>query len=185
MKDFSVHSMGIEGLKLLDLSTFEDERGYFRAFFHRDKWHQALGADFQCVQINQSYSRQCVLRGLHFQRPPYAQQKILQVLRGEILDVVVDLRRSSSTYGQHVLLPLSESTAQLLFVPRGFAHGFLVLSRDALVQYSIDAPYRPEAEGGIHYQDPELQIPWPKLQCSFLLSAKDQQLGSFAEVQCF
>ena len=180
-----IQTTSLQDLLLIDIPTFEDERGHFRELFHQQKWSQLIGIDFHCLQINQSYSHQHVLRGLHFQAPPYAQHKLVEVIKGEILDIAVDLREASSSYAKHLLIKLSEASSQAVFIPKGFAHGFLVLSTEAIVQYSIDVPYVPAAERGIHYQDPELQIGWPEASPPFLLSAKDQQLGSFSDTKGF
>lgn len=167
----------------VELPHYPDERGYFTELFHQKKWLQSTKSPFSCVQVNQSYSQQHVLRGLHFQAPPYAQSKLIQVLRGEILDVAVDLRPDSPTYGQHLAVHMSENLKRALFIPKGFAHGLLTLSPSALVQYLVDHPYTPSAERGLRYDDPHLNIAWPIDKAHIILSEKDKALGSWTEAQ--
>ena len=178
-------AMEIQQTALSDVWIFQplcyaDERGYFCELFHEEKWRRVTGSSFSCVQINQSLSKQHVLRGLHFQAPPHAQSKLVQVLVGEILDIAVDLRQASPTYGQHICVRMSSEKRQSIFIPKGFAHGFLVLSKEAIVQYGIDAPYVRAAERGIRYDDPELGIQWPGFATNFVLSKKDRALDSFS-----
>ena len=178
-----VHKTALSDVWLVRLPRYTDHRGYFCELFHEEKWQKATGHSFSCAQINQSWSRQAVLRGLHFQAPPYAQSKLVEVLVGEVLDVAVDLRMGSPTYGQHLSVSLSDKTAQAIFIPKGFAHGFLVCSEIALVQYITDTPYTQQAEQGIRYNDSRLKIAWPGNSAKFILSDKDKALGSFTDTE--
>ena len=168
---------------LLQPLRYTDKRGYFCELFHKETFQQKTKQFFSSVQINQSLSKKYVLRGLHFQIPPYAQSKLVQVLVGEVMDVAVDLRQSSSTYGKHICIRISAESGQSIFIPKGFAHGFLVLSKEAIVQYSIDSFYIQASERGIRYDDPNLSINWPDSTTNFILSKKDRSLGSFLETE--
>lgn len=149
----------IEGPLLLTPPLFRDERGYFLEAWRRDHYRD-LGLDVDFVQTNNSRSRRGTLRGLHFQRAPHAQGKLVSVVRGKILDVAVDLRRGSATYGRHVSAVLDDETHARLWVPRGFAHGFLAISEFADVVYQVDAVHAPDAEGGVRWDDPQLAVEW-------------------------
>ena len=152
-----------------------DERGYFMESYHSRKFQQ-LGITTHFVQDNQSLSHQGTVRGLHYQIAPYAQTKLVRVLVGEIWDVVVDLRRDAPTFGHWEGVILSSTNQKQLFVPKGFAHGFIVLSKEAIVQYKCDTFYYPKAERGIHFQDPRLVIPWENMTKPTFVSEKDQKL---------
>lgn len=162
-------------------TVFEDERGYFFESFNQQRFHKETGLSINFVQDNQSRSSRGVLRGLHFQKGEFAQAKLVRVLRGEVLDVAVDLRRSSQTFGQSFSIALSETSRTQLFVPRGFAHGFLVLSETADFFYKCDNFYNKTSEGGIKYNDPDLNIDWTIPFSEILESEKDKQNLSFAE----
>src|SRR5690606_6272271 len=136
-----------------------DARGYFYELWRHERYGE-LGLDAEFVQVNVSRSRRGTLRGLHFQRAPHAQGKLVSVIRGSVLDVAVDLRAGSTTYGQHVKSVLDDESHSLLWVPRGFAHGFLALSEAADVVYQVDATHAPSAEGGVRWNDPDLAIDW-------------------------
>lgn len=156
-----VISTEFPGLLLLEPTVHRDARGFFLETF-REEHFLSVGINFHCVQANQSFSAdRGVLRGLHFQRPPKAQAKLVWVTRGEVLDVVVDLRRGSPFYGKHFSVHLSEKNFKRLFVPKGFAHGYLTLTPDTEFNYMVDEYYAPDHEGGVLWNDPELGIDWP------------------------
>ena len=162
----------IEGVLIIEPRLFNDARGYFFESYNRKNYEEAgITADF--VQDNESCSTRGVMRGLHFQRPPYAQAKLVRCVKGKVLDVAVDIRKGSPTYGQHVAVELSEENHRQFFIPRGFAHGFAVLSDTAVFQYKCDNYYHPEADGGISIQDDTLGIDWQIDPTEALLSGKD------------
>lgn len=163
----------IEGVVILEPRVFGDDRGYFFESFSATSFKEHVCAtDF--VQDNESYSRYGVIRGLHFQLPPYAQSKLVRVVRGSVLDVAVDIRRGSKTFGQHVAVELSEDNHRQLFIPRGFAHGFSVLSPEVVFQYKCDNYYAPQCEGAIVWDDPDLAIDWRIPTDRVNLSEKDK-----------
>lgn len=164
---------GFHGLVILEPNVIEDPRGYFMESYRQDVL-KSHGIDLHFLQDNQSKSRRGVLRGLHYQNAPYPQTKLVRVLSGEILDVVVDLRKEEPTFGQSFSIQLSAENKKQLLVPRGFAHGFLVLSEAAEILYKCDEFYHPEAEGGIMYNDPALKINWGMSQKDLILSQRDQ-----------
>jgi len=154
-------------------TVFKDNRGYFFESFNQQKFAELTGLDVHFVQDNQSASSRGVLRGLHFQKGDAAQAKLVRVLQGSVLDVAVDIRKDSPTYGQHFAIELSDASNTQLFIPRGFAHGFLVLSDTAVFFYKCDNFYSKEAEGGIMYNDPQLNIDWRMPEGELILSEKD------------
>lgn len=163
----------IDGLVIIEPKLFVDERGYFfESFNHRD-FISAVG-NVTFVQDNESKSSYGVLRGLHFQLPPYSQSKLVRVIEGKVLDVAVDLRKSSPTYGQYVSVELTADNHRQFFIPKGFAHGFVVLSQQAVFQYKCDEFYHPEAEGAIAWNDPAINIDWQIPAEDIILSAKDK-----------
>lgn len=165
---------GLPGLALLEPKVFRDERGFFLETYSEAAF-DALGIGARFVQDNHAYSvRAGVLRGLHFQLPPHAQAKLVWVVRGSVLDVAVDLRRDSPTYGRHYCVELSAENMLRLFLPRGFAHGYLTLAPDTEFLYKVDAPYMPQADAGILWSDPDLGIAWPESKP--VLSGKDRML---------
>lgn len=165
----------IDGVVILRPKVFEDNRGYFfESFSQRDFDTNVYPVRF--VQDNQSRSVKRVIRGLHFQKPPHAQAKLVRCTRGCVVDVALDLRRNSSTYGCHVAVELSEANRLQLFIPQGFAHGFAVMSDEAVFEYKCDQYYAPESEGGISILSPELKIDWPICVADANLSPKDLQL---------
>lgn len=177
-----VTNLEIEGLKLIVPPRFQDERGFFSETFS-EKSARDIGLPSTFVQDNFSLSiRKGTIRGLHFQRPPYAQSKLVRVNRGQILDVAVDLRTSSPTFGHHVAVELSRENWAQLYVPVGFAHGFCTLEADTEVAYKASAPYAPEFEAGILWSDPALAIAWPVGADDVTVSDKDARLGSFANM---
>ena len=175
-----IELLPLEGVALLSPQVFQDDRGYFVETFNTLKTADSVLADYEWVQENESLSQQAVLRGLHFQKGDAAQAKLVRVIKGEVFDVMVDLRLSSPTFGKwHGQVLSGENKLQLL-VPRGFAHGFMVLSESAIFSYKCDNHYNKAEESGILYNDPELSIDWPTIETPIQLSDKDMQLQSFA-----
>lgn len=164
---------------LLKPTIFTDPRGYFFESFNKNKFQQLTGLEVNFVQDNQSFSSYGVLRGLHFQKGEHAQAKLVRVLKGEVLDVAIDLRPESPTFGKHFSVILSEENKLQLFVPRGFAHGFAVISEQAEFFYKCDNYYNKESEGGLLFSDPELNINWTIPESAILVSDKDLQNPTF------
>lgn len=164
---------------ILEPTVFADERGYFYESFNKKTFKEKTGLDVGFVQDNQSSSKYGTLRGLHFQKGEHAQAKLVRVLKGEVLDVAVDLRPESDTYGEHISVKLNAENKKQLFVPRGFAHGFVVLSEGADFFYKCDNFYNKEAEGGIIYNDEELNIDWIIDNKDLIVSEKDLNLHHF------
>lgn len=162
----------IEGLLILEPRIFEDSRGYFFESFSQREFDEKVGK-ITFVQDNESKSSYGVMRGLHFQRPPFTQSKLVRCVQGAVLDVAVDIRKRSSTYGHHVVVELTEGNHRQIFVPKGFAHGFAVLSETAVFQYKCDEFYHPEAEEGINIMDDSLGIDWRVPINRAVLSEKD------------
>jgi len=173
----------IEGCWILEPDVFEDERGYFYEGFNNQKFLKATGIDFEVKQINQSRSSKGVLRGLHFQTKEKAQAKLISCTEGELLDVAVDLRKDSDTFGQHIIVRLSAHNKKQLFVPKGMAHGFLVLSEHAKLMYLVDELYSREHDTGIKFNDPDLNISWGISEDQMILSEKDQHLPNFKDAK--
>ncbi len=173
-----IDSTPFEGLLVLTPRIFTDERGYFFESYNANAFKQN-GLDFDWVQDNQSSSSYGVVRGLHFQKPPYAQTKLIRVLHGEILDVVVDLRHDSKTFSQTYSIVLSSENQLQLLIPKGFAHGFVVLSERADVMYKCDELYNKESESGILFNDPKLNIDWKVDTDKMVVSSKDLVLPAF------
>lgn len=171
-------SLPIDGPLLITPRVFEDARGYFMETYKQDLMAQRLNAE-AFIQENESSSRYGVIRGLHFQKDPHAQAKLVRAVWGSIYDVIVDIRPGSPTYGKHLGVWLSADNKKQLFVPRGFAHGFCVVSPLAIVQYKIDSPYCPQAEGAYRYDSPQLGIEWPVSPAERVVSAKDLQAPTF------
>lgn len=164
----------IDGLVIIEPRVFGDSRGYFfESFSERDFKREVADVDF--VQDNESKSSYGVVRGLHFQRPPYAQAKLVRVVKGKVLDVAVDLRKESPTFGRYVAMELSEENHRQMFIPRGFAHGFSVLSEEVIFQYKCDNYYAPQSEGAVAWDDPDLDIDWKIPAGKVLLSEKDKK----------
>ena len=162
----------IEGVVVIEPRVFDDARGYFFESYSKRRFDEAV-RPIEFVQDNESMSTRGVIRGLHFQRPPFSQSKLVRCVRGAVLDVVVDIRRGSPTYGSHVAVELTGENRRQLFVPRGFAHGFAVLSDEAVFQYKCDNYYHPESEGGISIADRSLGIDWRIDPAEAILSEKD------------
>lgn len=170
---FNITDTAIEGVKIIEPKVFGDHRGYFfESFSQRDFDTQVREIRF--VQDNESKSKYGVLRGLHFQKPPHAQSKLVRVVRGAVLDVAVDIRKGSPTFGQHVAVELTEDNHRQFFIPQGFAHGFTVLSDEVVFQYKCDNFYAPESEGAIAWNDPQLGIDWRIPSSDIILSEKDE-----------
>ncbi len=178
MGKFSFQETELPGLYLIEPTVFGDERGFFLETYNEAAFREA-GLRYTFVQDNQSFSRRGVLRGLHFQRR-YPQAKLVRVLRGEVFDAAVDLRRDSPAYGRWFGAVLSEENRRMLLIPRGFAHGFLVLSGEAELAYKCDELYHPEDEGGLRYDDPSIGIRWPEAG-ELILSEKDRGFPGLSE----
>ncbi len=162
----------LDGVVIIEPRIFKDTRGYFfESYSEREFEEKVCKTTF--VQDNESFSSYGVLRGLHFQCPPFTQSKLVRVIKGAVLDVAVDIRKGSPTYGQHVAVELNEENHRQLFIPRGFAHGFAVLSDEVLFQYKCDNFYAPQADGGIAWNDPDLNIDWRIPVDKVILSEKD------------
>ena len=170
----NIRETGISGLVVIEPDVFGDSRGYFMESFSLKKFRELTGHDVEFVQDNESRSSYGVVRGLHFQRPPHAQSKLVRVVSGRVLDVAVDLRADSPTYGKHYAIELSGDNHLQMFMPKGFAHGFAVLSEEAVFQYKCDEYYAPESEGGVAWDDPELAIDWRIPREDVRLSEKDR-----------
>lgn len=171
---------------LIEPKVNGDVRGYFIETFRQDQLAEALGYKIDFVQDNESKSTKGVLRGLHFQLPPYAQSKLVRVIEGEVLDIAVDIRRGSPSYGQHIAAVLNDQNKHQLFIPRGFAHGFVVLSETAIFSYKVDNYYAPECDRGMAFNDPALEIDWQLSAEQLQLSEKDQKQPKLAELGvCF
>lgn len=164
----------LKGCYILEPKVIFDERGYFMESFNEKRFQEGINEEIHFVQDNQSYSTKGVLRGLHYQTGEHAQAKLVRVLSGEVLDVAVDIRPESETYGEYVTVLLSAENQRQFFVPRGFAHGFLVLSETATFFYKCDNFYNKESEGGIIYNDSKINIDWKFPEKDFIISEKDQ-----------
>lgn len=173
----------LSGCYILEPKVIHDTRGYFMESFNEKTFQEGTGQEVRFVQDNQSFSSKGVLRGLHYQTGDHAQAKLVRVLQGEVLDVAVDIRPESETYGQYVAELLSGENQKQLFIPRGFAHGFLVLSETATFFYKCDNFYNKESEGGIIYNDTDLSIDWQLNPSALLISDKDKELPSLAKAR--
>lgn len=172
----------ISDVVLIKPKVHGDHRGYFVETFRQDKFEQAFGYKVNFCQDNESKSTKGVLRGLHFQLPPFAQSKLVRVIEGEVLDVVVDIRQGSPTFGQHVAVRLSGDNKHQLFIPRGFAHGFVVLSESAIFSYKVDNYYSPECDRGLAFNDPALGIDWGLPLEQLKLSEKDLKQPGLVDI---
>jgi dTDP-4-dehydrorhamnose 3,5-epimerase len=177
----TIEKTAIKDLVIINPTVFEDSRGYFFEAYNQTKF-QENGINYEFIQDNQSFSKRSVIRGLHLQINPFPQAKLVRVLEGEILDVAVDLRKKSPTYGQQVSVVLSAENKKQLMVPHGFAHGFSVLSETASVLYKVDQFYHKESERGIRYDDPTLAIDWQLDLNEVIVSDKDIILPSFNDI---
>ena len=169
-----VKQTSIPGVVIIEPKVFGDNRGYFLESFNAREFREKTGMEVNFVQDNESKSRYGVLRGLHFQRPPFAQSKLVRVVKGKVVDVAVDIRKGSPTYGKYVAVELMGENHRQIFIPKGFAHGFVVLSDEAVFQYKCDEFYHPEAEGAIAWDDADIAIPWPLPMSDIILSEKDR-----------
>jgi len=172
----------LEGCFVIEPKVFTDERGLFFESYQQIKFEEAIEQKVEFVQDNQSVSRKGVLRGLHFQMGEHAQSKLVRVISGEVLDVIVDLRKESETFGQHFKLKLSGANKKMIFIPKGIAHGFVTLSEEAVLAYKCDAYYSQASENGISYNDKTLQIDWEYPENEIILSKKDKDLPTFKEL---
>lgn len=171
----------IPGVWIIEPKVFKDARGYFMEAFKKEEFEQHIGAT-EFIQDNESRSTRGVLRGLHYQKPPYSQAKLVRVIKGCVLDVAVDIRKGSPTYGKHVMVELSEDNKRQFFIPRGFAHGFLVISDEAIFTYKVDNLYMPAQEGGIYFNDPAIGIEWGMNPEELILSDKDKKAPLLKDV---
>ncbi len=174
----------IDGVFIIEPQVFEDERGYFFESYNKEKLKEQ-GIDYDFIQDNQSKSKYGTIRGIHFQKGEYAQAKLVRVLEGMVLDVAVDLRKDSPTFGKHVAVELSAENRRQLMIPRGFGHGFSVLSETAVFAYKCDNVYNKASEGGLRYNDPKLGIDWKIDTDKAILSDKDKVNPLLEEIECF
>ena len=174
----------IEGVFIIEPRVFNDARGYFFEAWKKEEFEANVGK-ITFVQDNESKSSYGVLRGLHFQKGAFSQAKLVRVIKGRVVDVAVDLRRSSATFGQHVMVELSDENKRQFFIPRGFAHGFLVLSDEAIFTYKVDNVYAPQADGGVRWNDPDLGIKWPIDLSVVKTSEKDLVLPMLRDIEPF
>lgn len=172
----------IEGLLTIEPQVFGDERGYFFESFNAERFFAETGIEVSFVQDNESRSKRGVLRGLHFQMAPYAQAKLVRVVQGRVLDVAVDIRPESLTFGQYVMTELSGENHHQMFIPKGFAHGYVVLEDDTVFQYKCDEFYHPESEDGIAWNDPQIGIDWGIPESEIILSEKDKNRPLLSEL---
>ena len=174
----------IDGVWIIQPKVFNDARGYFFEAWKKEEFEQHVGrVDF--IQDNESKSSYGVLRGLHYQKGDCSQAKLVRVIKGRVVDVAVDIRRNSPTFGKYVMVELSDENKRQFFIPRGFAHGFLVLSDEAVFTYKVDNPYAPQSEASIRFDDPDIAINWPIDAKDILTSAKDLNALSLKEAKLF
>ena len=171
----------ISGLIIIEPKVFKDPRGYFYEPYNKKKFDKFFG-EINFVQDNESKSSKGVLRGFHFQKPPYDQAKLVRCIQGEVIDIALDLRKKSNTYGKYHKILLSSENKKQFFVPRGFAHAFLVLSKSAIFSYKVDNIYAPEYDSGVIWNDLELKIDWPLKDNELIISEKDKNLPTFLNV---
>ena len=172
----------LRGCFIIEPKVFKDPRGYFFESFNQNKFNELIGKTIDFVQDNESFSSKGVLRGLHFQTGAYAQAKLVRVIEGAVLDVVVDIRKESPTFSEHFSIELSEDNKRQLFVPKGFAHGFIVLSETAIFSYKCDNFYNKASEQGLRYDDPSLGIDWKLPANEFIVSEKDLVLPTLSNI---
>jgi dTDP-4-dehydrorhamnose 3,5-epimerase len=177
----TIDTCDIEGLLIIQPKIFEDERGYFFESFNDKKFQETSNQHTKFVQDNESFSGYGTLRGLHFQKPPHTQAKLVRVISGKVLDVVVDIRLGSPTFGKHFSIELSEENKTQLFVPGGFAHGFVVLSENALFSYKVDNYYNAESDSGIMWNDEHFSVDWKIEREKLIISEKDKKQQSFKD----
>jgi len=174
----------IKGVFIIEPKVFQDARGYFMEAWKQAEFDEHVGRTV-FIQDNESKSSFGVLRGLHYQKGDASQAKLVRVIKGKVLDVAVDIRKSSPTFGQHVMVELSEENKRQFFIPRGFAHGFLVLSDEAIFTYKVDNPYAPQCDAGIRWNDPDLGIEWPIDPAKVLTSEKDLKQSLLKDAEVF
>ncbi len=174
----------IEGVYIIEPKVFNDSRGYFFEAWKKAEFESNIGP-IEFIQDNESKSSYGVLRGLHYQKGEYSQAKLVRVIKGKVLDVAVDIRKSSPTFGQHVMVELSDENKRQFFIPRGFAHGFLVLSDEAIFTYKVDNVYAPQAEAGIRWNDPDVAIQWPIDLDKVMTSEKDLRQPFLKDAEVF
>ena len=179
MFDLQITNTSIQDVKIIEPRIFNDSRGFFYESFNQKKFNDALNKELSFVQDNHSKSSYAVLRGLHYQNEPFAQGKLVRVIAGEVYDVAVDLRVNSETYGHWIGIYLSENNKKQLWIPEGFAHGFLVTSNEAEFCYKTTNYYNPEYEKCIAFNDPTLKINWPELECDYIVNEKDSKGDAF------
>lgn len=175
----------IEGVWVIEPKVFNDQRGYFFEAWKQAEFDEHIGRHVSFIQDNESKSSYGVLRGLHYQKGEFSQAKLVRVIKGRVLDVAVDIRKSSSTFGKYVAVELSEENKRQFFIPRGFAHGFLVLSDEAIFTYKVDNVYAPQAEASIRWNDETIGIDWPIDTKDVLTSEKDLKACSIQEAELF
>ncbi|HFU75198.1 MAG TPA: dTDP-4-dehydrorhamnose 3,5-epimerase [Arcobacter sp.] len=180
-----VINTNIEDVKIFQPKTFEDERGYFMETFRNDFISQETGRHINFCQDNESKSKKGTIRGLHYQMPPYTQTKLVRVISGKVLDIAVDIRKGSKSFGKYIAVELDSTLKQQLYIPRGFAHGFIVLSEEAIFSYKVDNYYNQKSERGIIYNDNFLSIDWKLEKELFKLSDKDILLPTFEKSEFF
>ena len=179
----TITKTNIEGCIVIDPTIFEDDRGVFFESYNNKNLERYLGKEIDFVQDNHSVSNKGVIRGLHYQKEPYSQIKLVRVIQGEVIDVVVDIRKNSKSFGEYFKIRLSGDNKKMLLVPGGLAHGFLALKDNTVFLYKCDQYYNKEAEGGIIYDDPDLGINWEFPKDQLILSEKDKELPLFKNLQ--
>lgn len=175
----------IPDLILCKPTVFDDDRGYFFESFKKETFDEFIGGKINFIQDNEAKSSKGVLRGLHYQLPPFAQSKLVRVVKGKVLDIAVDIRKGSPTFGKYEAVELSEENKFQLFIPQGFAHGYIVLSEEAIFSYKVDNYYHKESERGIMYNDDTLKIDWKLPSDEFIISEKDKLQPSFKNADVF
>lgn len=175
----------IEGVYIIQPKVFKDNRGYFMETFRQSDFDAGIGRHVEFIQDNESKSSRGVLRGLHYQKGEASQAKLVRVIKGRVVDVAVDIRRSSKTFGRYVMVELSEENKTQFFIPRGFAHGFLVLSDEAIFTYKVDNAYAPQQEASIRYDDPDIAIEWPMDMAEVITSEKDMNARWLRDAEIF
>ena len=175
----------IEGVYIIQPKVFKDNRGYFMETFRQSDFDAGIGRHVEFIQDNESKSSRGVLRGLHYQKGEASQAKLVRVRKGRVVDVAVDIRRSSKTFGRYVMVELSEENKTQFFIPRGFAHGFLVLSDEAIFTYKVDNAYAPQQEASIRYDDPDIAIEWPMDMAEVITSEKDMNARWLRDAETF
>ena len=175
----------IEGVYIIQPKVFKDNRGYFMETFRQSDFDAGIGRHVEFIQDNESKSSRGVLRGLHYQKGEASQAKLVRVIKGRVVDVAVDIRRSSKTFGRYVMVELSEENKTQFFIPRGFAHGFLVLSDEAIFTYKVDNAYAPQQEASIRYDDPDITIEWPMDMAEVITSEKDMNARWLRDAETF